>query len=171
MNHTSSFIRNITSKTPKFLYQFVLVLMFSICHLNGSAHKNAGFKPKKVYKSKELIITQITQNTFVHTSYKQTDEFGNVPCNGLIVRKGTETIIFDTPLPIRLRLYLYNGYSRNCTAASRPSFPRISTTIALVAFKPLMTIIFLLMPIAKRWNTPKKTRWHCPKTVSAIPCA
>lgn len=97
MNHTSSFIRNITSKTPKFLYQFVLVLMFSICHLNGSAHKNAGFKPKKVYKSKELIITQITQNTFVHTSYKQTDAFGYVPCNGLIVRSANETIIFDTP--------------------------------------------------------------------------
>lgn len=97
MNNTNSFTKIKTIRNQKFLLTGLMVFIFSICHLNGSAHKNAVFKPKKVYKSKELIITQITQNTFVHTSYKQTDAFGYVPCNGLIVRKGTETIIFDTP--------------------------------------------------------------------------
>jgi len=97
MNNTNSFVKTTTSKSPKFLLPLVLVFMFLTCHLNGSAQQEIAFTAKKVYKSKGLIITQITQNTFVHTSYKQTNEFGNVPCNGLIVRNGTETIIFDTP--------------------------------------------------------------------------
>ena len=97
MNLSNSFLKATTSESPKFLLQLVLVFMFLMCHLNGSAQQEKAFTAKKVYKSKQLIITQITQNTFVHTSYKQTDEFGNVPCNGLIVRNGTETIIFDTP--------------------------------------------------------------------------
>lgn len=97
MNNTHSIINTTTTKSPKILLPLVLVLMFLMCHLIGSAQQEKAFSAKKVYKSKGLIITQITQNTFVHTSYKQTDEFGNVPCNGLIVRNGTETIIFDTP--------------------------------------------------------------------------
>ena len=95
MHHTFEKIR--TNKSQKLLLQLLLILLFSISHLNGTAQQEKAFNPKKVYKSKQLIITQITQHTFVHTSYKQTDEFGYVPCNGLIVRKGTETIIFDTP--------------------------------------------------------------------------
>ena len=97
MNNTHSIINTTTTKSPKILLPLVLVFMFLTCHLDSNAQQEKAFSAKKVYKSKGLIITQITQNTFVHTSYKQTDEFGYVPCNGLIVRNGSETIIFDTP--------------------------------------------------------------------------
>ena len=50
-----------------------------------------------VYSSKDLTITQIAPNSFVHTSYLQTRDFGNVPCNGLLVRDENEVIVFDTP--------------------------------------------------------------------------
>lgn len=69
----------------------------SLITLSCSSQKENSFKPKEVYKSKELIITQISENAFEHTSFKQTDEFGNVPCNGLVVRSRDETIVFDTP--------------------------------------------------------------------------
>lgn len=65
--------------------------------LHGNAQAKSSFKAKEVYKSKQLIITQISENAFEHTSYKQTDDFGNVPCNGLVVRSKDETIVFDTP--------------------------------------------------------------------------
>ncbi|HMQ76283.1 MAG TPA: subclass B1 metallo-beta-lactamase [Flavobacteriales bacterium] len=52
---------------------------------------------KQVYRSPELIVEQVTPNAFVHTSYKQTQDFGKVPCNGLVVRSGHEAIVFDTP--------------------------------------------------------------------------
>ena len=65
--------------------------------LNCTSQKQLAFKSKKVYQSNKLIITQITENSFVHVSYKQTNDFGNVPCNGLVVRSNNETIVFDTP--------------------------------------------------------------------------
>lgn len=57
----------------------------------------ASFQPEEVHHSDSLTITRITENTFIHTSYHQTNDFGNVPCNGLVVRDGKEVIIFDTP--------------------------------------------------------------------------
>jgi metallo-beta-lactamase class B len=76
------------------------ILLLSLCvtlSLTGNAQKRATFKPKEIYKSDSLIITQLSENSFEHTSYLQTNDFGNVPCNGLIVRNGSEVIIFDTP--------------------------------------------------------------------------
>lgn len=61
-----------------------------------SQHKKA-FKPQVVYQSQSLVITRISENTFEHTSFLQTDDFGKVPCNGLIVSDHREAVIFDTP--------------------------------------------------------------------------
>ena len=74
-----------------------LILVISIINLNCSSQKRVAFKHKVIYNSADLIITQIANNSFVHTSYLQTNDFGNVPCNGLIVRNSDETIVFDTP--------------------------------------------------------------------------
>jgi metallo-beta-lactamase class B len=52
---------------------------------------------QKLYTSDHLTITTLSENSFVHTSFLQTDDFGKVPCNGLIVRSGREVAIFDTP--------------------------------------------------------------------------
>lgn len=72
-------------------------ILFSLTLLNCSAQKKDVFKPRVVYKSKNLIITQLAENSFEHTSFLQTNDFGNVPCNGLIVRNSNEAIVFDTP--------------------------------------------------------------------------
>jgi len=55
------------------------------------------FSQRDVYRSKELTIIQIAPNSFQHISFLQTNDFGNVPCNGLVVRDKNEVIIFDTP--------------------------------------------------------------------------
>jgi len=55
-------------------------------------------RTKRVYKSENLIIYQVSKNAFKHISYKQTNDFGNVPCNGLVVRSNQEVVIFDTPV-------------------------------------------------------------------------
>ena len=47
--------------------------------------------------AQDVTLTQLTQNTFIHTSYLQTNDFGHVPCNGLVVRNGQEALVFDTP--------------------------------------------------------------------------
>ena len=81
----------------KLIIKAILMGFLSILTLSCNTLKQQNFKPKEVYKTKDLIITQIAPNSFQHTSYLQTDDFGNVPCNGLIVRNENEVIVFDTP--------------------------------------------------------------------------
>jgi len=50
-----------------------------------------------VYQDDSLRIEQLTENTFQHITYLKTQDFGNVACNGMIVRDNGEAIIFDTP--------------------------------------------------------------------------
>ena len=79
------------------LRTFFLLLVCSMGFIPSNAQKQTSFKPKEVYKANDLVITQISANAFVHTSFKQTNDFGYVPCNGLIVRNHHEAIVFDTP--------------------------------------------------------------------------
>lgn len=74
------------------------ILLMFITILGCKASKEQSFTPKQVYVSDVLEIIQITPNAFIHTSFLQTDDFGNVPCNGLIVTDNKEAIIFDTPI-------------------------------------------------------------------------
>ena len=52
---------------------------------------------RDVYQSNNLLVIQIAPNSYQHISYLQTNDFGNVPCNGLVVQDKDEVIIFDTP--------------------------------------------------------------------------
>lgn len=75
----------------------LLILLIAITSIHGIAQKRKSFKPIVVYKTKDIIVTQIAANSFQHISFLQTNDFGNVPCNGLIVRNSNEVVVFDTP--------------------------------------------------------------------------
>lgn len=62
--------------------KFVLVLLL-------------GYIP--LIKAQQVTLKQLSNNTFIHTSYLQTDDFGHVPCNGLVIRNGQQALILDTP--------------------------------------------------------------------------
>jgi len=51
----------------------------------------------KAYTSETLKIIPISENSFVHVSYLNTNNFGKVACNGLVYIKNNEAIVFDTP--------------------------------------------------------------------------
>jgi len=74
------------------------IILFSFIAISCNSQKNDNFKAIEIYKSDNLTITQVSENSFIHTSFKQTNDFGNVPCNGLIVKDNNETIVFDTPV-------------------------------------------------------------------------
>ena len=63
---------------------------------------------KSVYESETLQIEQISPNTFVHISYLNTDDFGKVACNGMIVLNDGEALVFDTPANDDASLELIN---------------------------------------------------------------
>lgn len=69
-----------------------LLLIVGLCLVFSSL-----WAQQKSWELSNVIITQLTENTFVHTSFLQTNDFGKVPCNGLLVRSGSEVVILDTP--------------------------------------------------------------------------
>lgn len=71
----------------------ILLLVFANC----TNHQKTDFKPVVLLSHKNLVITQISDNAYEHTTYLQTNDFGKVPCNGLIVSDADEAIVFDTP--------------------------------------------------------------------------
>lgn len=54
--------------------------------------------PDKSFKTDDLVLQKVSDHAYTHLTYLQTQSFGKVPCNGLIVFDGGEAIIFDTPV-------------------------------------------------------------------------
>lgn len=52
---------------------------------------------KIIYSSDQLVVYKITDRTYVHKTYLQTESYGKVGCNGLIYVNDKEAIVFDTP--------------------------------------------------------------------------
>ena len=57
-----------------------------------------GLAQQSVYRSETLEIIQLTESSFVHVSFLNTDDFGRVACNGLIVLDGGKAFVLDTPV-------------------------------------------------------------------------
>jgi metallo-beta-lactamase class B len=49
------------------------------------------------YDSPTLHIHAVTPKTLVHVSYLNTNQWGKVPCNGMIYYNNQEAVVFDTP--------------------------------------------------------------------------
>jgi metallo-beta-lactamase class B len=52
---------------------------------------------KQRYQTENLQIFQLDTHTFLHVSYLQTQDFGKVACNGMVVLNEGEAVIWDTP--------------------------------------------------------------------------
>ncbi|MFC3199303.1 subclass B1 metallo-beta-lactamase [Parapedobacter deserti] len=49
------------------------------------------------YISENLVIRKLADGVYMHTSFLETQDFGKVPCNGMVVSDGREAVVFDTP--------------------------------------------------------------------------
>lgn len=81
-----------TFKTILFIF-FISITIFSC----SQKKDNEIFEPKIVFESDDLIITQLSEHTYQHTSYFMSEDFGKVDCNGMLVQDNDEIIVFDTP--------------------------------------------------------------------------
>jgi metallo-beta-lactamase class B len=52
---------------------------------------------RTVYKSAQLTVTPVSPHAYQHISYMQTQDFGKVSCNGMVVLNGGEAVVFDSP--------------------------------------------------------------------------
>lgn len=71
-----------------------LALLYLVLFLISACKQD---QPGIAYATESLEIKGLTPNTFVHTSYLQTESFGKVACNGLIFINNSEALVLDTP--------------------------------------------------------------------------
>lgn len=50
-----------------------------------------------VYETETLIIKKLSDQVYQHISFLNTESFGRVECNGMVVTNGNELLVFDTP--------------------------------------------------------------------------
>ncbi|MDR2861945.1 MAG: hypothetical protein LBV07_05300, partial [Syntrophobacterales bacterium] len=78
----------------------ILLTAFSCVNSNAQIDSLCSKETKterEVYKSETLLINQISEYVYQHISFLDSEGFGKVSCNGMIVVKDNEAIIFDTP--------------------------------------------------------------------------
>ena len=51
-----------------------------------------------IYNSANLLIRKISENAFIHISYLNTNDFGKVACNGMVIAADGEAIVLETPV-------------------------------------------------------------------------
>lgn len=70
---------------------------------DGSTNFSAPVKMKSdpaeivLYQSPNLILKKISPHVYRHISYLNTNDFGKVECNGMVVVNEGKAVIFDTP--------------------------------------------------------------------------
>jgi len=71
-----------------------IISIYLILLLIACKSKNRGIPE---VESGNLKIERLTENVYVHISYLETETYGKVPCNGMIVVNNDEAIVIDTP--------------------------------------------------------------------------
>lgn len=92
---------------------FVFIFLFFFAGFCAKAQQKSLFQAQEVYRSGTLVLTQVSENTFIHTSFLQTNDFGNVPCNGLVVRNGNKAVVLDTPTDVAASEELIQWITKN----------------------------------------------------------
>ncbi|MDR2918409.1 MAG: subclass B1 metallo-beta-lactamase [Tannerella sp.] len=67
---------------------------------------------KEVYKSETLSINRISEHVYEHISYLDTESYGKVSCNGMIISSNNEAVVFDTPTNDTTSLELINWITK-----------------------------------------------------------
>lgn len=81
----------------KTTFRLLLIHLISLAFLSCHSSSKEVILPEEVYQSETLMVKRISENAYIHTSFLQTNDFGKVPCNGLLITGGIEAYIFDTP--------------------------------------------------------------------------
>lgn len=97
----------------RYLYMLLMILLLLGADYSAMAQVKSEFESREVYRTENLILTQISTGTFIHTSFLQTNDFGKVPCNGLVVTDGKEALVFDTPTDVAASEELIQWITKN----------------------------------------------------------
>lgn len=92
-----------------------LFLIFIFLFTSCKSQKNS-----IAYSSETLKIIPVSENSYIHISYLETDDFGKVACNGLIFINNNEAAVFDTPTnsEVSMELIKWIAEDKKCDITS-----------------------------------------------------
>ncbi|OHX65825.1 subclass B1 metallo-beta-lactamase [Flammeovirga pacifica] len=82
---------------------FIILILFISCSIDN---------PKN-YQSENLKIIGVSEHVWQHISYLDTEQFGKVACNGMLVIDDGEAILIDTPTGKENTTELYQWLQEN----------------------------------------------------------
>lgn len=98
-----------------------ILLLFSFMVL--SCKTSTSVENKLSYTSETLVLQQLTPHVYQHISYLQTQSFGKVACNGMVVIDKNEAIVFDTPADAATSLELINWVEKELKCTIKAIIP------------------------------------------------
>ncbi|MDJ1504242.1 subclass B1 metallo-beta-lactamase [Cytophagaceae bacterium BD1B2-1] len=75
--------------------KYILSILLTFCLL--ACHSTKVAKNSPIHTTETLIVQKVAEHVYQHISFLNTESFGKVACNGMIVVDKKEAIIFDTP--------------------------------------------------------------------------
>lgn len=78
---------------------------------NNETSKTHSVDSLAIYQTENLVIKRLSNHIYEHVSFLNTDDFGKVACNGMLVINENKGIIFDTPTDNQSSLELINFVS------------------------------------------------------------
>jgi metallo-beta-lactamase class B len=75
-----------------------MIRTFIFCFLGIMAACPPASAQDKSFQSDDLVVERVSDHVYRHITYLQTQSFGRVACNGMIVFDKNEAIVFDTPV-------------------------------------------------------------------------
>lgn len=122
--------------TKPFLILFLITeLTFTSCKESSSKEKlineNANTESAKtqsvdsltIYQTENLIIKKLSNHIYQHISFLDTDDFGKVECNGMLVINKSEGVVFDTPTDNESSVELINFITNELKTAITAIIP------------------------------------------------
>ncbi len=84
----------------QFSFALVFLILLNACNNpapQSETRSDAHPHDSAVYETETLIVKKLTDHVYQHITFLNTQNFGRVPCNGMIVINGNEAVVFDTP--------------------------------------------------------------------------
>ncbi|MCP4219954.1 MAG: subclass B1 metallo-beta-lactamase [bacterium] len=79
------------------LFLCTLAICLTFCPLSADSQNKTFKQGETLTIHKDVRVKQLTENIWLHTTYKKTKKYGNVPGNGLIVISGKKAALIDLP--------------------------------------------------------------------------
>lgn len=100
----------------------VIVIFLSVLSTSLYA-QNEKLSEPAVYSDDQLVIRKVADGVYMHTSFLVSEQFGNLPCNGMIVCNGREAVVFDTPAEDTVSVKLIQWVEKQAGASIKAVIP------------------------------------------------